>query len=146
MYLTTVKFEAVNKDFNPSFPLGNMDVTVGPTSDYSFTFIAKNNCGYTISVNNDDGQLVCSSPTFTRTSDAAVTYTGKTNIPLSPDKYYTIKVTRIYGSTSAVLMKYNGTSILQLGSSGSGTIRCYGQDILFKSGDVYSLSLTLSAQ
>lgn len=121
------------------------DVPAAPPTDYSFSFSATNNCGYTIEIyDSEKSNCLGASSTFTRTSNATVTMTGTLKTPMTMDDEYYIRVVRIYGSTQATILKYNGTKLGDI--TGSGYLGPYkGSDLLFKNGDNNKLSLTLTA-
>ena len=98
--------------------------TISPSTQYKtscrFSFTSSKPCGYTIDVyNSDKSTCVCGCPsTYSQTSSATVEKTGMASIYMTSTESYYIKVTRIYGSTSAKILRYNGTLLDKVAASG----------------------------
>ena len=154
----TVKLDAKNNGYS----LGSINITAGPPAgnDYIF-YITRGGvaCGYTISVYSSPttGTMYCTAGVTDSNYSTTYTKEGRTSAEMTTDGQYYITVTRVFGSTAATVMNYSGTKLFNtsdtpmysgsISSSGSGNYGPFnGTQILFKNGQEYKLSLTLSAK
>ena len=121
-YFLTVKMNALDQDGNYSSMISIETSTPAPQYKTScrFTFTSSKPCGYTIDVyNSDQSKCVCGCPsTYSQTSSTTVEKTGTASTYMTSTDSYYIKVTRIYGSTSAKILRYNGTLLDKVETSG----------------------------
>lgn len=143
---TTIKMDAVSAGIGATCTI-NASAPASEGIDYTIDIIRNAASGYTITVYTDANRenLLCTAGCTDSNYGATYNAKGKTTAAMTPDNTYYITVTRIFGSTTATVMNYNGTKLFDTsGSITYGPID--GSKLLFSSGGKYKLSLTLTAK
>ena len=117
---TTITLNAKDQSGNLSSEVSIGTTIAQYTTSCRFTFKSSKPCGYSLDVFNDNQSVcVCECPgTYNQSSSETVEKTGTANVYMTSTDSYYIKITRIYGSTSASILRYNGTLLDKVAASG----------------------------